>query len=87
LKPVAFGLVSLPGDPGQAVHRAAAQLGIPCFVVDNRIFEDIYAIPRIIRNLIAATPVGQVVGRIAPRESLVDQILRTELLKKPVWAA
>jgi hypothetical protein len=56
--------------------------------IDEKTFDDAYAIPRTIRNLIAATPVNvaRVATVAAPRLTLVDQILRTELLKKPVWA-
>jgi hypothetical protein len=72
-------------------------LGIPCFTIDERIFgqvttggaADPYAIPRTIRNIIAATPVGRpVAARVAaPRVTLVDTILKTTLLKKPAWAS
>jgi hypothetical protein len=49
---------------------------------------DPYVIPRTIRNLVAATPVGQYHGvqRVAPRVTLVDRIMKTDLLHKPVWA-
>jgi hypothetical protein len=93
LRPMAFGLVHI-GDAGQfgangrCVQSTASNLGIPCFQVDTETFQDPYAIPRTIRNLVAATPVGQPVGRqAAPRVTLVDTILKTELLQPPVWAA
>ena len=89
LRPMAFGLIKVPGENGSCVTDTAARLNIPCFRIDNRIFDDVYAIPRTLRNLIAATPV-----RTAPtaaysfvRETLVDKILKVELLKRPVWAA
>ncbi len=95
--PVAFGFLELPGENYKAVPNAAAQLGIPCFALDQRIFgqvatggaADPYAIPRALRALIAATPVGKTVGQVAApvRVSLVDTILKTDLLKKPAWAA
>lgn len=96
--PVAFGFLELPGENFKAVPNAAAQLGIPCLQLDQRIFgqvatggaADPYAIPRTLRALIAATPVGKTVGHVvaAPvRVSLVETILKTELLKKPAWAS
>lgn len=88
LRPVAFGLVKVSGsEHDSAVRTTAAQLGIPCFKLDNATFEDPYAIPQKLRALIAATPVGVVPGRtIAPRVTLIDQILGTKLLEKPAWA-
>lgn len=96
LRPLSFGLLKA-GPAGQAlgrqtrdaVRRTAAELGIPCFPIDERTFTDPYAIPRTIRNLIAATPVGitPTSATAKPRLTLVDQILQTELLKKPVWAS
>ena len=50
------------------------------------VFADPYAVVRTLRNLIAATPVGTTIA--APvRVALVETILKTELLQKPVWAA
>jgi hypothetical protein len=100
LNPMAFGFVKTTADGGAAgwrhrqgwetscVRDTAQQLGIPCFMISEETFEDPYAIPRTIRNLVAATPVGQAVrGRAAPkRVSLVDRILKTEVLQKPNWA-
>jgi hypothetical protein len=94
--PVAFGLLHIESTPGaptwpgvqrNVIQRAAATLGIPCFMIDENIFADPYAVPRTIRNIIAATPVGKVVGP-APtkRVSLIQKILDTPLLQKPVWA-
>ena len=88
-KPVAFGLVRVGYQGGQrAVEQTAANLGIPCLKIDEETFADPYAIPRTIRNLIAATPVG-VTTRQAPqaRVALIDTILKTPLLAKPAWAA
>jgi hypothetical protein len=57
-------------------------------MIDERIFADPYAIPRTIRALIAATPIGKSSATVAvPRVSLVDTILATDLLQKPAWAA
>ena len=70
-----------------AVTDTAAQLGIPCFMIDEGIFADPYAIPRTIRNLIAATPVGKATARVVPRVTLVETILKVDLLVKPAWAA
>lgn len=88
LRPTAFGFLKLPGDPGSAVTSTAAALGIPCFMIQENTFDDVYAIPRTIRALVAATPVGLVARAAAtPRVTLVDTILKTDLLKKPAWAA
>ena len=89
LAPIAFGFLKVRGSPGySAVTTTAAQLGIPCFMIDERIFADPYAIPRTIRALIAATPVGKAATVAAvPRVTLVETILATKLLQKPAWAA
>jgi len=101
LNPVAFGfLKTVPnggaagwrhrhygGDNNTAVRATATRLGIPCFMIDDRTFEDPYAISRTIRALAAATPVGEMTGaKPRVRVTLVDQILQTELLEKPAWA-
>lgn len=97
LNPVAFGLIKVVNpaffggrypDGGTTVQDTAAELGIPCLHINEAVFQDPYAVPRTLRNLIAATPVGQVrTGRVtAPRVSLIDQILNEPLLEKPVWA-
>jgi hypothetical protein len=91
LNPVAFGLIPITSPQygrSDKVRRTAQLLGIPCFEIDERVWADPYAIPRTIRNLIAATPVGQGAVRAhAPvRVTLVETILKTDLLKKPVWA-
>jgi hypothetical protein len=100
LNPMAFGFVKTTAQHGAAAWRyrqgykasavrdTASQLEIPCFMVDEGTFDDPYAITRTIRNLVAATPVGQAVpGYVAPkRVTLVDQILKTDILQKPTWA-
>jgi hypothetical protein len=88
LNPMAFGLVKIRNSPHVCVQGSAAALGIPCFLVDEATFADPYAIPRTIRNLIAATPINRIQGRApaAPRQTLVDQILKTPLMAKPAWA-
>jgi len=91
VNPVAFGMLHVvaPGwGGGNIVQAAAARLGIPCFMVDEKVFADAYAVPRTIRNLIANTPVGKLVTstRHPMRVTLIDQILKTPLLRKPVWA-
>jgi hypothetical protein len=97
---MAFGFVKTVADGGAAgwrvqqygvdnnvaVRDTAAKLGIPCFMIDEKTFDDAYAIPRTVRALVAATPVGPARAAAAPRFTLVDQILRTDLLKKPAWA-
>jgi len=50
------------------------------------VFSDPYAVVRTLRNLIAATPVGVAAGAAPVRTALVETILKTELLTKPVWA-
>lgn len=89
LNPVAFGLLKVPGEDAGVVTKAAAVLGIPCLKIDAGMFTDVYAVTRTLRNLIATTPVGK--GTIeAPRparKTLVEEILGTTLLQKPVWAA
>jgi hypothetical protein len=89
LNPMAIGLVKVGGNERtRAVRDAAAILGVPCPQIDNRVFEDPYGIPRAIRNLVAATPVGAntVAAAPKPRVSLVDVIVKTPLLQKPAWA-
>jgi hypothetical protein len=100
LRPMAFGFVKTVPNGGAAGWRAnqygtdnnvavrdtAARLGIPCFMIDERTFEDAYAIPRTIRALVSATPVGAAATAAVPRFTLVDQILKTDLLRKPAWA-
>jgi von Willebrand factor type A domain len=86
LRPMAFALVRLPGENYGVVTRTAAEIGIPCFDVGEQTFADTYAIPRTIRALVAATPVGVSTRAAATRISLAETILKTELLKKPVWA-
>jgi hypothetical protein len=103
LNPIAFGLLKVVANGGaagwrvaqwgadhnNAVRATAAKLGIPCFAIDDRTFDDDpYAIPRTIRALIAATPAGApgIAPRATKRVTLVEQILKTDLLKKPAWA-
>jgi len=92
--PVAFGMLHVEAQGGHygrgtAVVDAAKLLGIPCFDVDENMFraDDPYAITRLLRNLIASTPVGERPrGQVTKRKSLIEEILETELLTKPVWA-
>jgi len=85
--PMAFGLVKLPGEDGSSVQRTATKLGIPCFMVDEKIFDDAYAVPRTLRALVASTPVTQVAARPAakPRETMIEAVLKAPLLQKPSW--
>ena len=85
LNPVAFGFLKVRdnGDTYDAVRGTASELGIPCFMVDKATFTDVYAIPRTIRALVAATPVGKTRTVATPRVSLIDMILATPLLQKP----
>lgn len=92
LRPMAFGLIKVQpnmGAPGMAVQATATRLGVPCFMINERTFEDVYAIPRTIRALVAATPVSAT-ARADPafkRVTLVEEILKTPMLVKPAWAA
>jgi len=92
LNPVGCALLEVTGGwhdrVGNVVDHSSALLGIPCFKVTPATFEDPYAITRTIRNLIGATPVGAAT-RAAPvkRYNLIQEILNTEILKKPIWAA
>jgi hypothetical protein len=87
IKPVAFGFLYVPGNMGEAnraVEQTAANLGIPCFRIDEGMFGDAYAVSRTLRHLIASTPVSA--ATLTPRASIVKTILETPLLEKPVWA-
>lgn len=87
LNPVAFGLLKVGGSNRDvAVRNTAAELGIPCFMLNEDIFSDPYALIRTLRNLIASTPVG-VTNTLSTRQSLVDVILKTPLLTRPAWAS
>ena len=89
LSPVAFGFLEVKGSDRsnhRAVQQTAANLGVPCLMIDEKIFADPYAIPRTLRALVASTPVGVSQVRAAPRATLVDQILKTDLLAPPPWA-
>ena len=87
LNPVAFGLLKVGSSWRHCVTETAASLEIPCFEVEQSVFSDPYQVPRTLHNLIASTPVGvSSQGARTPRVMLVDQILQTDLLKKPAWA-
>jgi len=89
IRPVAFGLLRVVSNQyggGSIVKDAARQLNIPCFEIEESIFADPYAVTRVLRNLIATTPVVAAARVAAAKATLVEEILRTELLKKPVWA-
>lgn len=90
--PVAFGFLNVGRTEHGTVTMAAQELGIPCFTLDEAMFtsDDPYVVTRVFRDLIAATPVqktGIRAATVAPaRVTLVQQILQTPLLTKPVWA-
>ena len=87
LNPIGFGFVRVNWDGrSSAVRDTAARLGVPCFLVDEAVFADPYAVVRTLRNLIAATPVRAEGAAATVRTALVETILKTELLAKPVWA-
>lgn len=97
LNPLAFGYLRVV-DPtgrykeGDTVQMAARHLEIPCFDLDEGMFtsDDPYAITRILRDMITATPAQKAGVRAATvvpaRVTLVQQILQTPLLQRPVWA-
>lgn len=84
INPVAFGLLFVPGDPHGAgntiVEDTAKALEIPCFRMDEAMFDDVYAIPRTLRRLMSAAPVKQ---QESKRKGLLEYILETDLLAKP----
>jgi intein/homing endonuclease len=89
IRPVAFGLLKVMSQQygsGSVVRDAARQLNIPCFEVEEGIFSDPYAVTRVLRNLIANTPVVAEARRAVAKKTLVEEILGTSLLKRPVWA-
>lgn len=100
LNPCAFGLLKVIPNQGAAgwrhrqyggtnnvaVRETAQKLGIPCFIIEPETFSDPYAIPRTIRTMMLATPITQRAPTAAPRVTLIDLILQTELLAKPEWA-
>jgi len=89
IAPTGFGLLKVGNKPYCSIVRdTAARLGVPCFMIDERTFDDPYAIPRTLHNLLAATPVGKAVNvaPVAPRVTLAETILGTTLLVKPTWA-
>jgi len=88
INPVGFGLLRTPGAGGNVVTTAAAALGIPCFRIEEGIFADPYQVPRVIRNLIASTPVGVATAArpVVARKTLITEILECPLLQKPVWS-
>lgn len=88
IAPVAFGMLWF-GRWGTTVQQGASALGIPYFRIEESLFNDPYAVTQTLTQLIAATPVGQatVARPVVKRATLVEQILKTPLLQRPVWAA
>lgn len=92
LNPVAFGLIPVTTEKfgrGNAVRKTANILGIPCFEIDESTFSDVHAVPRTLRALISSTPVSRhsSASSVARRESLIEKIMGTDLLRRPAWAA
>jgi VWA domain-containing protein len=91
LRPMAFGFVYVAGIDRtnyKAVELTAQELNIPCFSINEETFADTYAVPRTIRALVSATPVGRKVDQVErARVTLAEIILKTDILAKPVWAA
>lgn len=85
LRPISFLFLKL-GTYGSHVEDTARTLGIPCVYLTKDTFSDPYAAPRIIRNLIATTPVGYTTQQQPRRSTLINDIAKTELLQKPQWA-
>jgi len=90
--PVALGLISIVAagwGEGTIVRDAARLLGVPCLTIDPALFNDPYTVTRTLRNLIATTPVGKAAPNApAPkRVTLVEEIMKTPLLERPMWAA
>lgn len=87
LRPCAIGLLHMGYGHSKVVRDAAAQLSIPCFPINREMFADVYAVPRLLRNLIDSTPVTQTnTAMPRPRQDLIQKILATPLLDPPVWA-
>ncbi len=93
LAPVAFGFLYVEPNGfarNRAVESTAQNLKIPCFRIEEEMFSDAYAVSRTLRRLIASTPVSAKLANTRAgareRESLVETILKTPLLLKPVWA-
>lgn len=92
-RPTAFAHLCILGNGwgggrGTTVRSAATHLKIPYFEIEQALFSDPYAVT-VLANLIASTPVGETTIRrpqAPPRVTLVEQILQTPLLEKPVWA-
>lgn len=89
LRPVAFGLLHVEsGGNLRIVEQTAERLSIPCFQIHKNMFGDAYAVGRTLRNLIASTPVGKRASTPKARKaSLVEAILKTPLLSRPIWAS
>lgn len=87
LSPVAFGLLRIASETtrttNKIVRESANQLGIPCFEIVETMFRDPDGIPKVLRNMISATPIQSVTSK---RVSLVEKIMQTPLLQKPNWA-
>ncbi len=89
IRPMAIGFIEVVGTDGmhrQTVVGGATALGVPLIRIDQTTFSDPYAIPRTIRNLVAATPIGATMAPAVRRKTLADEILETQLLAKPAWA-
>ena len=87
--PVAIGMLNVHSSgwgSGNNIYDTASRISVPCFDIDKEIFSDPYSAVRNLRNLIASTPVIKRGGGMAKRVSLVEEILKTDLLEKPVWA-
>jgi hypothetical protein len=91
LRPMAFGFVYVKGKDHtdyKAVEDTARLLSIPCFSINEETFADTYAIPRTIRALVSATPVGQRANQTErARVTLAEIVLKTDFLVKPTWAS
>lgn len=90
LNPVAIALLEVGFRRGDVIDRTCLKLNLPVLRVNEQMFEteDPYSIVRTLRHLVASTPVGagRPFANVAPRVTLIDEILKTELLQKPLWA-
>jgi hypothetical protein len=85
INPVSFALIEVGRRQGRCVDTTATALGIPCVRIQEDTFQDPYAVQRVFTHLIESAPIGASSAR-APRKTLIDTILETELLAKPAWA-
>jgi hypothetical protein len=84
-----LAMVRVPGDRGNAVTWAAQQLGLPMseLSASDLPVDDPYRIPGVLRALLSAAPTRRVETAAPRRKSLVEEILATPRLTRPVTQA